>query len=131
MTKTKHIKHREGTLSNIQGKTLEEVAAKAGAINKKLEAKADKVYQEAGKISRAKTLERYKAKQEALKNKTYYNKLAAKYLTSDEYERYAKYMGHFNINADMHNKLARNFINEILAPYGIDIDTLNGAMSPF
>jgi len=133
MTQTKHILHREGTASKINpaGMSVGEYATKLSAINKKLANKTNSSIEKGLADNREINNAKYKAKQEALNNKTYYNLLAAKYLTSAEYEQYAKYMGHFKINAETHNKLARKFINEMLAPYNIDIDTLAGTMSPF
>lgn len=133
MTQTKHILHREGTASKINpaGMSVGEYAAKLSKANKQLAARTNNSIEKGLADNRAISNAKYKAKQEALNNKTYYNLLAAKYLTSAEYEQYAKYMGHFKINAETHNKLARKFINEMLAPYNIDIDTLAGTMTPF
>lgn len=78
------------------------------------------------KVSIALEEEREEVKKQKLADKTYYDGLAASYLTPDELKFYYSIVHAIdkNATADKHNSIAKNTINKILKPYNIDIDSI-------
>lgn len=137
MTETKHIKHREGTLAHIntKGMSVADLAVAAHNANEKLAKKATEQYKDYCANVRTANSIKTAIKSTALKNKSYYNGLAAKYLTPDEYKQYIDRMQYVDkvkdkIDYKRYNERARAEINEILKPYDINIDALAGVMTP-
>lgn len=87
------------------------------------------------KTLRANEAARKAAYERAIKNKTYYNKLAAQYLTDDEYKQYVRNMELMDrvrdkVPYDKYNARAKAEINCLLKKYDKDIDTLAASIPP-